>query len=372
MSRALLAAAVLHVPPRAEPDRVGLVDATALPAYDLGAGHPFARDRQEALFDLMRRHALFSAEDLLPVRPATEDELRLAHDADYIAAIKALSEPHPSPEALARAPRYGMGTADDPIVPGLHAAAAAVAGGTLCCVRAVLSGERRAAFHPAGGLHHAMRAQASGFCIYNDLVVGIAEALRLGAERVLYVDFDVHHGDGVQAAFEDDPRVLTISFHETPLALFPGTGFAEETGRGKGRGTVINVPLPSYTDSAGWLAAVRRVLPEAARRFRPDLIVSQHGCDTHATDPLATLRVDVQTMAEAAGLTRALADELCDGRWVATGGGGYRPYTVLPRVWAWVWAILAGRRLPEHLDEGWRNDWRARTGEAMPATFADP
>lgn len=354
------------------PVRARLVDATALPAYDLGHGHPFARDRQEALFDLMRRHGLFGPEDLLAVRPATREELRLAHDEDYIDAVVALSAERPAGAALARAWQYGMGSGDNPIVPGLHEAASAVVGATLSCVRAVMTGAACAAFQPAGGLHHAMARRASGFCVYDDLVAGIRLARTLGARRVLYVDFDVHHGDGVQAAFWEDPDVLTVSFHETPETLFPGTGYAHERGSGAGLGACINVPLPSGTGAAAWLAAVRDVLPPAARAFRPDLVVSQHGCDPHASDPLANLRVTTQAMAAAAETTRDLARELCEGRWVATGGGGYRPYTVIPRVWSWVWCIVSGRPVPARIDEEWRRVWQARAGQPMPSTWADP
>jgi acetoin utilization protein AcuC len=351
--------------------RACLVDATALATYDLGRDHPFARDRQQALFDLLRRHHLFTAEEVLPVTAATRDELRTAHRDDYIDAVIALSAARPGSDAMSRAWQYGLGSGDNPIAPGLHAAGAAVVGATLACVRSVVRGEARAAFNPAGGLHHAMPARASGFCIYSDLVVAIRAALAHGLARVLYVDFDVHHGDGVQAAFEDEPRVLKISFHETPEVLFPGTGFAHERGTGKGLGYTIDVPLASFTADAAWLDAIRRVLVPAARAFRPELIVSQHGCDPHFSDPLANLQVTVQAMAEAAQITRDLADELCAGRWLATGGGGYRPYTVIPRAWSWVWAIVAGKELPAAIDAEWRASWRVRAGEDLPEKWPD-
>lgn len=351
--------------------RARLIDATALPPYDLGKDHPFARHRQEALFDLLRRHRLFDAGDLLPSAQATRDELRLAHDDAYIDAVIALSEPRPSRDAMAQAWRFGFGSGDNPIVPGLHHSASAAVGATLACVRAVAMGEARAALNTAGGLHHAMRARASGFCVYDDLVAGIRSAQQLGLARVLYVDLDVHHGDGVQAAFYDDPSVLTYSIHESPESLFPGTGFAHERGVGAGLGACVNVPLPAYTDAATWLAALRDTLPAAARAFRPDLIVSQHGCDPHFSDPLANLQVTTQAMAEGCKLVRRLADELCGGRWVATGGGGYQPYTVIPRAWSWLWCVLADRPLPERIDAGWRAEWGGRSGQRMPETWPD-
>ncbi len=351
--------------------RARIIDAPSLPTYDLGADHPFARDRQAALFDLLHRHRLIDAGDALPAAPATRDDLRLAHRDDYIDAIIELSAVRPSRDAMSRASKFGMGSQDNPIAKNLHTAAASVVGATLACVRTVLSGEARAGFNPAGGLHHAMHARATGFCVYNDLVAGIHAALRAGVARVLYVDFDVHHGDGVQAAFEDDPRVLTVSFHETPEVLFPGTGYVHEHGVGAGLGYTLNVPLASFTADEAWLNAIRDVLVPAARAFLPELIVSQHGCDPHFSDPLANLRVTTQAMAEAAKITRALADELCAGRWVATGGGGYRPHTVIPRAWSWVWAILADKQLPAAIDEGWRTAWQERADERLPTAWPD-
>ncbi len=348
-----------------------LIDAAALPVYDLGTDHPFARHRQLPLFDLMRRHGLFAPGDLLPSAPATHSDLALAHTPDYVAVVEALSADRPTAAAKAQAWRFGLGSADNPFAPGLHHAAASIAGATLACARAVARGEARAAFNPAGGLHHAMAARASGFCVYSDLVMAIRAAQRLGLEKVLYVDFDVHAGDGVANAFAADPSVLTLSFHQSPDTLFPGTGYAHERGVGAGVGTTVNVPLAPYTSDPSWLHCVRSVFPAVARAFRPDLIVSQHGCDPHFTDPLASLQVTTQAMAEAARLTRELADELCAGRWVATGGGGYQPYSVIPRAWSWVWCVLADRAVPERLDAAWREHWGGLSGERLPETWRD-
>lgn len=348
-----------------------LIDAPSLPVYDLGTSHPFARHRQLPLFDLMRRHGLFAPEDLLPAAAATPADLALAHTPAYIAAVEALSAERPTPAARAQAWQFGLGSADNPFAPGLHDAAAAIVGATLACARAVARGEARAAFNPAGGLHHAMADHASGFCVYSDLVVAIRAAQRLGCKKVLYVDFDVHAGDGVAAAFAADPSVLTLSFHQDPDTLFPGTGYAHERGVGAGIGTTVNVPLAPYTGDASWLHCVRTVLSAVAEAFAPDLIVSQHGCDPHFSDPLAQLRVTTQAMGEAAVLTRELAERLCGGRWVATGGGGYQPYSVIPRAWSWVWCVMTGRAVPERLDAGWRAHWGGVSGERLPETWRD-
>jgi acetoin utilization protein AcuC len=352
--------------------RARIVDPSTLTPYGMGSGHPFGKDRLVPFRALLDRLGWMPESEVLRTPPASDDELATAHERDYIAAQKALSADPIPDEALERAPLFGMGTSDNPIVPGLHAAAAAATGATLACVRAVLDGICEHAFNPAGGLHHALPAAASGFCVYNDLVVAIREARRRGLERVLYVDFDVHHGDGVERAFADDPSVMTISFHETPEVRWPGTGWVHEIGRRAATGTKLNVPLASGTGDASWLAAVEAVLVPQARRFRPDLIVSQHGCDPHREDPLADLELTTGALLEAARITHRLAHELCASRWVATGGGGYRPLHVIPRAWAMVWAVMSGRVVPEKVDPGWLAELTPRADGTLPATFLDP
>ena len=241
---------------------------------------------------------------------------------------------------------------------GMHEAAAAVAGGSLRAMDAILRGDVDHAFHPGGGLHHAMPARASGFCVYNDVALAVAAARAAGL-RVLYVDLDVHHGDGVEAIHADDPGVLTVSFHESGRYLFPGTGAADDIGRGAAAGTVVNVPLEPYTGEGAWLAAVEALVPELAAAFRPDVVVSQHGADSHAWDPLAHLRVTTTAMGAAARLVDAVAHRHAGGRWLATGGGGYAIYRVVPRAWALTWLAGAHREAPEALPAEWRERWSA-------------
>lgn len=352
--------------------RPRLVDALSLPAYDFGPGHPFARDRQQPLFDLIACHGLVEPGELLAPRAATRDELLLAHDADYVDFVERLSA-EPTDAALVRAaPRFGLGTADNPIAGGLHAAAAAAAGSAVAGIDAIVSGDADRVFHPAGGLHHAMPRAASGFCVYNDLVVAIRHARARGFARVAYVDFDVHHGDGVELAFRDDPSVLTVSFHEDPAVRWPFTGRVEDVGSGAARGTIVNLPFASGTTDASWQEVVGCVLRESLARFRPELLVTQHGADTHRDDPLADLELTTASCDFAARLGDELAREHCGGRWLATGGGGYQPLTVLPRAWTIVWARLAGRTLPERVDDGWRARWGERARVALPERFLDP
>ena len=352
--------------------QVGLVDSASLPVYDLGVDHPFARERQRPLRDLITGMELATAREFFKPPTASRADLETAHAPAYIDLVESTSTTDPDPDALAAGIRFGLGTGDNPIAPGQHEAASAMAGATASCVEKVVSGELRRAFNPTGGLHHAAYSQASGFCIYNDLVVGIRRALAMGVERVLYVDLDVHHGDGVEFAFESEREVCTLSFHQSPDTLFPGTGRVTDTGRGAGKGTVVNMPFAPYTDDGSWSHCVSTVLSAVARSFAPDLIVSQHGCDPHYEDPLAQLQVTTGPMGDAARLCRELADELCDGRWVATGGGGYQPYRVIPRAWSMVWLEMSEREIPQRVDPAWIAAWQHASAAPLPETFCDP
>jgi acetoin utilization protein AcuC len=286
---------------------------------------------------LARELGVLDRPDVTVVSPAPADDAALTrvHDPAYLQAVRsAPDDPYFQ--------GWGLGTSDNPVFDRMHEASALVAGASLRAAEAVWTGEVRRAVNVAGGLHHAMPARAAGFCVYNDPAVAIARMLDLGAERVAYVDIDVHHGDGVQAIFWDDPRVLTISLHETPLTLFPGTGFANETGGADAPGTAVNVPLPPGTNDAGWLRAFHAVVPPALRAFAPQVLFTQCGADTYWLDPLADLRLTVDGQRAAYLALRDLADELCDGRWVATGGGGYALVEAVPRAWTHLLAIATG------------------------------
>jgi acetoin utilization protein AcuC len=256
----------------------------------------------------------------------------------------------------------------------MHEAGSAVAGGSIEAMNAILRGDVLHAFQPGGGLHHAMRDRASGFCIYNDPALAIAVARRAGL-RVLYIDLDTHHGDGVEALHAADPEVMTVSIHESGHTLFPGTGFLDEAPHGAAPGTVVNLPLEAYTGAQAWLEAVEAIVPLAAERFKPDIVVSQHGADTHAWDPLAHLRVTTTAMGAAARLVDEVAHRHAGGRWLATGGGGYDAYRVVPRMWALVWLAGAHRPAPAETPVTWRERWaeeaQAFGTPGMPAAFDD-
>ena len=328
----------------------------ALLAYNLG-DHPLDPVRVELTIALAREFGILDRPGVrvLAPTPADDEALTRVHRADYLDAVRAApDDPFFS--------GYGLGTSDNPIFEGMHESSALVAGASIAAAEAVWRGEARRAVNVAGGLHHAMPARASGFCVYNDPAVAIARLLDLGAERIAYVDVDVHHGDGVQEIFYADPRVLTVSLHETPLALFPGSGFPDETGGPGAEGSAVNVALPPGTADAGWLRAFHAVVPSVLRAFRPQLLVSQCGADSHRADPLADLRLTVDGQRASYLALRALADELCEGRWVATGGGGYALVEVVPRAWTQLLAISTGEPVdPARLTPpAWRELARAR------------
>ncbi len=273
--------------------------------------------------------------------PASDALLELVHDPAYIAAVRRASQAAAMPDRA-----VGLGTPDNPMFVGMHDASALVAGASVAAASAVWGGVAGHGANLAGGLHHAMRDAASGFCVYNDPAIAITWLLTQGAERIAYVDLDVHHADGVQKAFYADPRVLTISLHEHPLTLFPGTGLAAETGSGAGTGYAVNVPLPAGTGDAGWLRAFDAVVPPLVREFRPQVLVSQHGCDGHRLDPLAHFGLSVDAMRVAYAAVHRLAHQTAGGRWVLIGGGGYMLVQVVPRAWTHLLAEAAGRSTP--------------------------
>jgi acetoin utilization protein AcuC len=228
----------------------------------------------------------------------------------------------------------------------MHSAAARVVGATLAGAQEVFAGQVEHAVNIAGGLHHAMPDRVSGFCVYNDIAVAIRWLLEQGVERIAYVDVDVHHGDGVQEAFWNDPRVLTVSIHESPDTLFPGTGRADEIGGPDAQGYAVNIALPAGTGDQGWLRAFHAITPHLLKAFQPQIIVSQHGCDSHFEDPLANLVVSIDGQRMAADAIHRWAHRYAGGRWLAVGGGGYEWVEVVPRAWTHLIAIAIGKPVP--------------------------
>lgn len=342
----------------------------AVTQYDFGSEHPMDPVRLALTMGLVRAYELDRAVDVVAAKPAGDSTLRLVHREDYVAAVRAASaDPRHADQA------YGLGTVDDPAFSGMHEASALIAGQSVGAAEAVWRGEAAHAVNFAGGLHHAMPGSASGFCIYNDASLAIARLLELGAERVAYVDVDVHHGDGVQAAFWEDPRVLTISLHEHPRTLFPQTGWPEETGAsGAAEGSAVNVALPAGTGDAGWLRAFHAVVPELIADFRPQVLVTQHGADTHFEDPLAHLAVSLDAQRAVQVACHELAHAHVDGgKWVALGGGGYAVVDVVPRSWTHLVGIAGHAEIdPESMiPSSWRDLVYARTRQPGPVRMTD-
>lgn len=352
-------------------DSVAIVWDDALRAYDFGPGHPLAPIRVQLAMRLAREFGLLdvpNVEVLSPVVPATIEQISEVHELEYIAAVQRASM---NPRDID--PARGLGTPDDPAFAGMHEASALVAGATLMAAQAVHSGRAQHAVNIAGGLHHAMPDSAAGFCIYNDIGVAIAWLLAQGVERIAYIDVDVHHGDGVQAMFYDDPRVLTISLHESPLTLFPGTGFPEEIGGPGALGSAANVALPAGTGDQGWLRAFHAVVPDVLEAFGPQIIVSQHGCDTHIDDPLAHLALTVDGQRMSYESIHRWAHRYAEGRWIAVGGGGYEWVDVVPRAWTHLIAEAAGTPIdPQQVTpEGFQSYVMTTLGRPAPLRMTD-
>ena len=336
--------------------------------YDFGPMHPMAPVRLDLTIRLARALGVFDHVGLLPVPPADDDLLSLVHTGEYVAAVQAAAE---RPDAV-NGP-HGLGTPDVPAFRDMHHASSRVVTATVEAARSVWTGTADHAVSPSGGLHHAMPDHASGFCVYNDVAVAIRWLLDQGAERVAYVDVDVHHGDGVQAVFWDDPRVLTLSIHDGPQWLFPGTGFPTEVGGPGAEGTAVNVAVPPGTGDEGWLRALHSTVPHLLAAFRPDVLVSQHGCDTHFLDPLAHLSVSLDGQRMAAQAVHVWAHEFAGGRWVATGGGGYAVVDVVPRAWTHLMAEAAGWPLAPSTEvpQGWREYVLERLSAVAPFHLTD-
>lgn len=328
----------------------GVVWGQAVLGYDFGPTHPMSPVRLELTELLVRELGLLEGVAIVEPRVAPDEALLAVHTPEYVRAVREASLFGAEPRGA-----FGLGTGDVPAFWRMHEASARIVGGTLAAGLAVWRGELEHAVNFTGGLHHAMPAAASGFCVYNDAAVAIRAMLDDGAQRVAYVDLDAHHGDGVERIFWDDPRVLTVSVHESGRTLFPGTGFPQDVGGPRAQGTAVNVSLPARTTTARWARAVDAVVPAVLRAFEPEVVVSQHGCDAHTVDPLTNLRVSVDGMRWADELVHSLAHELCAGRWLALGGGGYAVVDVVPRAWAHLVAVAAHSELPPDapLPEPW-------------------
>ena len=310
-----------------------------------GRQHPLKPERLRRTHELLAEYGALESANVQVVTPrlATDEELTLFHTADYVDIVRSLSRGHGDLPAS----RYGFGSGDNPVFQGMYESEGRKVGSALQAADLLVEGTCDVAFSYGGGLHHGGPSMASGFCVFNDAAVAIHWLVRQGW-RVAYVDIDVHHGDGVQAAFYDSDRVLTISLHQDGHTLFPGTGFDGESGTGDGLGYSVNVPLPLFTDDETYLWAFRQIVPPLVARFSPDIVVSQLGVDTHYRDPLAGLVLTTNGQQQLFDELDALAP-----RWLALGGGGY-DISVVPRAWTLAFGVMAGRTWPDELPPDYR------------------
>lgn len=339
-----------------------------LAEYDFGPEHPLAPIRVRLAMRLARDLELIDERELFgPIELATDDQIGRVHTSEFMEAVKIASE-----DARYFSPEFGLGTTDDPVFPNMHRAAARVAGASLVAARAVWDGEVEHAVNLAGGLHHAHSDHASGFCIYNDAAIAIAELLERGAHRIAYIDIDAHHGDGVQEIFWNDPRVLTVSIHESPRTLFPGTGDPGEIGGPDAIGTAVNIAVPAGTGDQGWLRAFTSVVPDVVKAFNPEMIVSQNGADSHVDDPLTHLALSVDGQRSAYQAIHRMAHNH-GGKLLALGGGGYDLTNVVPRTWAHLIAVIKDIPLDKNTatPEGFIDFVRSTTGTMPAPTLSD-
>jgi len=348
-------------------DRAALIWDPALAAYDLGDAHPLNPLRLVLTVELMEAFGLLGPGCVLSPREATEAELLLVHSSGYIEAVR-----HAGDWASDFRPIMGLGTEDNPVYPGMHEIAALTCGGSIQGIEEVLSGRRDRTFSIAGGMHHAHVSRAAGFSVYNDAAVGIAVARsQHPGLKVLYIDIDAHHGDGVQEAFAGTDEVMTVSIHQSGIHAFPGTGFPGEIGYGPGAGFSVNVPLPAFATDACFELAFDEVVAPAARAFGPDIIVAQLGADAHYADPQTDLCLTLPGYRSLVCRITRLADEWCGGRLAAQGGGGYHIVEVVPLAWSWVLAELRGVPLADEVPEVWRDHVRSLLGGEPPRSMGE-
>lgn len=338
--------------------------------YSFSDEHPFNQKRITLTLDLLKNIHAIADDDIVKPRIATDEEILLVHDEKFVQAVQNASVGKLS---TSDGVVYGIGTDDTPFFPNMHEASALLVGGTLTAVDEVMEGRARHALNLGGGLHHGFKGRASGFCIYNDSSVAIKYLQKKYGARVLYVDTDAHHGDGVQWTFYEDPSVCTLSIHETGRYLFPGTGTVTERGNGPGYGTSFNFPVDAFTEDESFLTIYETAMKEVTEFFKPDVILTQNGVDAHYFDPLTHLYGTMNLYKEIPRIARKLANEYCDGRWIAVGGGGYDIWRVVPRAWSHLWLEMSGQVHPSGpLPEKWLKCWQDESPVSLIPTWEDP
>ena len=335
-------------------EKVALVYTDKFQTYNFGSDHPFRPFRAKLMYSLMEKLNLLEHKLLEIIEPklASRQQIEMVHSAEYVDVVKRLSE-NPSDRTI-QPYIYGLGPGDNPIFEGMYDATALVCGASITAADLVWKDNQiQMAFNPAGGLHHALKSKASGFCIFNDIAIAIKYLKTLKRDiKVAYLDIDCHHGDGVQWIFYDDPNVLTISFHESGKFLFPGTGNTNEIGEGEGTGYKLNFPLLPGTTNKMFLKLFRYCIPKLLETYNPDVLFTQLGVDTHFNDPLTQMGLSISVYRDIAQTMRTCARDYCENRWIAVGGGGYS-MTVVPRAWTLFLARMLEVDLKNELPQSW-------------------
>ena len=339
--------------------KTAVVIGEELRQYDLGANHPLRPERLKIALALAKNYELISSVDILTPRLAKFEELLLFHTAEYVNKVKEYS-------------RLGYGlldAGDTPAFSGCFEITSWIVGASLVGIEAVINGKADHVFNFSGGLHHAHQDKASGFCIFNDPAVCISVLKKkYGIKRIAYIDIDAHHGDGVMYGFYNDPSVLDIDFHEDGRYLFPGSGFSNEIGEGKAKGLKINIPLPPNTNDNLYLEAFHRIVPAALKSYEPEIILLQSGADSHKGDPLAHLSITVKTYSEIALWLHKLVHEMCYGKIVIFGGGGYLLSNVA-RCWVKVLSIFLEKELSATIPDEWQKYYESLMHDEPPNTM---
>lgn len=337
--------------------------------YKFSDEHPFNQKRLQLTMTLLQAIGALSTEQIVAPRIATDEELALVFDHAYIDIVRRAGHGYVTNE---EGEPFGIGTEDTPIFPNMHEASASIVGATLTACDYVMQGKAHHAVNLGGGLHHGFKNKASGFCIYNDSSVAIKYMQKKYDARVLYVDTDAHHGDGVQFTFYDDPNACTFSIHETGRYLFPGTGSITERGTGDAYGTSFNIPIDAFTEDESFLDVYETALREIIREFKPDVILTQNGADAHHFDPLTHLSCTMRIYQEIPRIAHELAHEYCDGRWIAVGGGGYDIWRVVPRAWSYVWTEMSNFPQPHgDIPKNWLEQWQSESPVPLIPTWDD-
>jgi acetoin utilization protein AcuC len=331
--------------------------------YDLGEGHPFDPIRVEMMLDLLK-------ELNYPVELETPDAvspeiLYSIHDELYVKTVEAVSQGENNSEVE----KYGLGTIDNPVAPGMAEGARYQTGGTLLAAKLLIEEKTKKVLQLGGGFHHAHKNLAAGFCIYNDLALAIKQMTDHGW-HVAYIDIDVHHCDGVQEIFYSDGKVMTISLHESGEFLFPGTGWIHELGKGMGRSLKLNVPLDPFTEGDSYIEVMNGIIEPALKWFHPDVLVVMAGADAHYSDPLADLMLTTIDYENVFRKILNFADLYSNGKVIFTLGGGYS-ITATPRIWTILYLLLRNLEIPEKIPESWRHKWGKLVNNKFPEFMHD-